>query len=119
MDEVVYYTRRTIGENGKILAWVLRIDCPSCGRAKMGKPVAKGKVQRRANEYVCPACGHTEGKEEHEPKLCVDVIYTCPFCSFSGEARTEYKRKSFQGVPSYVFVCAGCSEKIGVTRKMK
>ncbi|MFO8016093.1 MAG: hypothetical protein R6U32_03240 [Candidatus Woesearchaeota archaeon] len=119
MDECVYFTRRTLENGGKIMAWAYRIDCPKCGKAKMGKPVEKGKVKRRAKEYICPECGHTEEKEEHEPKLTLEVIYTCPHCGHEGEAKTEYKRKTFEGVPAYVFKCEKCGNKIGVTKKMK
>ena len=119
MDEVIYFTNRTLENNGKIKAWAFKIDCPKCGKAKMGKPVEKGKVKIRAKEYVCPACGYTEEKVEHEAKLKVDVIYTCPFCGHQGEAQTDYKRKTYQGVPSQVFICEVCGEKIAITKKMK
>jgi len=119
MEEVVYFTNRTLDPNGRIRAWVFKIDCPKCQKAKMGKPVEKGKVKIRAKEYVCPECGHTEEKGEHEEKLTVSVVYTCPFCGHSGETTTPYKRKSWNGVPSYIFVCDGCGKKIGITKKMK
>ena len=119
MDECIYFTNRTLENNGKIKAWVYKADCPECGKAKMGKPVVKGKVKIRAKEYVCPECGHTEEKSEHEPKLDVEVIYTCPYCGKSGEATTPYVRKTWQGVKAYVFTCDGCNEKIGITKKMK
>lgn len=118
MDELIYFTNRTV-ETGKIKAWVYKADCPECGKAKMGKPVEKGKVKVRAKEYVCPDCGFTEEKKEHEEKLTVEVLYTCPHCGHDGEATTLFKRKTFQGVPSYVFVCDGCGQKIGITKKMK
>src|SRR3989338_8652813 len=48
VDEVVYFTRRTIGE-GKVVAWVYKQKCPKCGKAMMGKPKDSntGKVQIR------------------------------------------------------------------------
>jgi len=120
MDECCYFTNRTIeGGKGKVIAWVLKEDCPECGKAKMGKPVEKGKVKIRAKEYVCPECNYTVSKEEYEPTLTVNIQYTCPHCGKSGETTTEYKRKSFQGVPSYVFTCNDCGKKIGITKKMK
>jgi predicted RNA-binding Zn-ribbon protein involved in translation (DUF1610 family) len=119
MDELVYFTNRTLENNGKIKAWVYKIDCPKCKKEKMGKPVEKGKVKIRAKEYVCNSCKYLEQQKEHEDKLTVEVIYTCPYCGFSGEATTEYKRKTFMGVPSYVFKCGKCNEKIGITKKMK
>jgi len=119
MDECIYYTNRTLDNDGKIRAWVKKADCPECGKARMGKPVVKGKVKIRAKEYVCPECGHTEEKTEHEAGLTVEIIYKCPYCGNEGEATTECKRKSFKGVPSYIFVCGSCNEKIGITKKMK
>ncbi len=119
MDEVVYFTNRFLENDGKAKAWAYRIDCPECSNAKMGKPVEKGKIKRRAKEYICPECGHTEEAKEHEKKLVIEVIYTCPHCSHEGTATTEYKRKTFQGVPAYVFNCENCGEKIGITKKMK
>ena len=119
VDDCVYFTRRTIGDKGKIMAWARKIDCKKCGKAKMGKPVEKGKVKIRAKEYECPSCGYIEPKEEHEPKLTVEILYTCQHCGKSGEATTPYKRKTFEGVPSFVFECSSCGKKIGVTKKMK
>ncbi len=119
MDEVIYFTNRTLEGSGKARAWVYKKVCPECGKAKMGKPVEGGKVKIRANEYVCPECGHTEEKKEHEESLMVEVQYTCPHCAKEGEATTEYRRKSFEGVPAYVFTCESCGKKLGITKKMK
>ncbi len=120
MDECVYFTRRTLENNGRIRAWAYRIDCPKCGRAKMGKPADEtGHRKIRAKIYVCPECGHTESKEEHEPKLTLEIKYRCPYCGNEGDATTEYKRKTFEGVPAYVFKCQKCGKKIGITKKMK
>jgi predicted RNA-binding Zn-ribbon protein involved in translation (DUF1610 family) len=107
IGECVYFTNRTTG-TGKIKAWVYRIDCPQCG-----------KVLSRAKEFMCPECGYTEKKEEHEPKLTVEVKYTCPHCGNSGMTTTEYKRMTFEGKPSYVFTCQKCQKKIGISKKMK
>jgi predicted RNA-binding Zn-ribbon protein involved in translation (DUF1610 family) len=119
MEECVYFTNRTLENGGKIMAWVFRKECPKCKKAQMGKPVVKGKVKSRAKEYVCPGCGYIEEKMAHEKTLTVNIEYTCPFCRKSGEATTPYVRKTFNGVPSYVFVCAHCGEKVGITKKMK
>jgi len=119
MDECLYFSRRSLGETGQAVAWVKKIDCPECGKAKMGKPVEKGKVKIRAKEYVCPECGHTEEKKEYEEKCEMEIIYTCPHCGHEGEATTQYKKKAFEGVPSYVFECSGCGKKLGITKKMK
>jgi len=119
MDECIYFTRRKTEEDGTIVAWSKKITCPDCGEAKMGKPVEKGKIKIRAKTYVCPGCGHEEEKHEHEDKLVVEVQYTCPHCSHSGETKIPYKRKKWKGVDAQVFVCDGCGEKIGITKKMK
>jgi predicted RNA-binding Zn-ribbon protein involved in translation (DUF1610 family) len=120
MDELIYFTRRAIG-NGKAMAWVYRKECPKCHKAKMGKPVdpKTGSAKIRAKEYTCPECGFTEEKVEHEESLTLEAKYTCPHCGKEGEGTTPYKRKTFEGVPSYVVVCEHCSGKIGISKKMK
>jgi hypothetical protein len=118
MEECIYFTNRSI-DSGKAIAWVYRKECPKCHKAKMGKPVEKGKIKIRAKEYVCPECGYTEEKQEHEESLHLEVQYTCPFCGKEGEATTPYIRKTYQGVKSCVFECEFCNEKIAITKKMK
>ncbi len=118
MDDLIYFTNRK-KDNLIIKAWVYKKECPQCHKAKMGKPVEKGKVKIRAPEYICPGCGFKEEKKEHEDTLTVEIIYTCPHCSNQGEATTPYIRKSFEGVKSYVFECGKCGKKIGITKKMK
>lgn len=119
MDECVYFTRRTFDNNGKVIAWANRKECPKCHEAKMGKPVTKGKVSIRAKEYVCPKCGHREEQTEYEESLTVELIYTCPFCGNQGDTTTQYKRKKWEGVDAYIFTCQKCNKKIGITKKMK
>lgn len=118
MDEVVYFTNRSVGE-GKIRAWARKKECPACHKAKMGKPVEKGKVLIRAKEYVCPLCGHTEEKKEHEHGLEMEIIYVCPYCRHSGTAKCDYRRRTWQGVQAYVFSCGSCGKAIGISKKMK
>jgi len=121
MGEVVYFTNRTLENNGKIKAWAKKIDCPECGKAKMGKPInpKTGRPKIRSTEFVCPECGYTEDKATHEAKLQIEAIYTCPHCNKEGESTAPYKRKSFQGVQSYIVLCEHCGEKIPLTKKMK
>lgn len=119
MDECIYFTRRTEGEKGHLMAWAHKIDCPNCHKALMGKPVEKGKIKVRATEYVCPECDYTESKADHEAKLEVNCIYTCPHCEHKGEATMPYQRKTWQGVKAFIFNCESCGEKIGITKKMK
>jgi len=120
MNECVYFTRRKIGD-GKAMAWVLKQDCPECGKAKMGKPVDEktGKPKIRAKEYVCPECKHTVEKKEYEETLMCGINYTCPACKKDGSIEVPFVRKSFQGVKAVVFKCEHCGEKIGITKKMK
>jgi predicted RNA-binding Zn-ribbon protein involved in translation (DUF1610 family) len=120
VENLIYFTNRTLEEGkGKVKAWVYKKECPECNKAKMGKPVEKGHVKIRAKEYVCPECGFTEEKVEHEESLQLEAKYTCPSCGKEGEGTTAYKRKSFMGVKAYVVECQHCNAKIPVTKKMK
>ena len=119
VEECVYFTNRTIG-NGRAMAWVFRKECPKCRKGIMGKPLKKGnKVDKKADHYVCYSCGYTESNEQVENSLLINVECKCPHCGNEGETTTEYKRKSFEGVPSYVFECGKCHKKIGLTKKLK
>ena len=119
MDELVYFTRRKT-DKSKIIAWVFREPCPECGKGLMQKPKgSNGKVKVRAKEYVCPECKHEAPANEYEETLTLNIEYTCESCGKDGEAQAPYKRKTFQGVPSYVFECEHCNTKIPITKKMK
>ncbi len=120
MEECIYFTRRA-HEGGKVMAWVFREPCPSCGKEPMGKPVDEktGSVKIRAKEYVCPGCGHAVEKAEYEDTLTCNIKYTCQSCGRAGETQVPFKRKVWQGVKAIVYACAGCGKKWGVTKKMK
>jgi predicted RNA-binding Zn-ribbon protein involved in translation (DUF1610 family) len=120
MDELVYFTRRSLGEKGKAVAWVRKQKCPKCGKSLMGKPKDKtGKVLIRAKEYSCPSCGYTAEKKEYEESLTAEVQYTCPACGSSGEAEAPFKRKKIEGVDTLRVKCGKCSGNIDITKKMK
>ena len=119
VQECVYFTNRIIG-SGKAMAWVFRKECPKCKKDIMGKPQKKsGKFDKKADHYVCYSCGYKESNEQVENSLVLNVEYKCPYCGREGEATSEYKRKTFEGVPSYVFECQKCRRKIGITKKLK
>lgn len=121
MDELVYFSRRTLADDkGKAIAWVRKMQCPKCKKGLMGKPVEKGKIKVRATEYVCPSCKYSESKKDHEVNLSAEIIYDCPFpaCKKHGEATVPFARKSFYGKKAVVFICAGCNEKLGITKKL-
>ncbi len=119
MNECLYFSNRFVGAKGHVLAWVYRKFCPKCKKAKMGKPLEKGKVKLRAQEYTCPSCGFTEEKVAHEESLTLEAQYTCPECGKKGEGTTQYKRKAYRGIPSYVIECQHCKTKIPITKKLK
>jgi len=119
MDNLIYFTRRKIGDKGFAMAWVYKKECPKCHKAEMGKPVEKGKVKIRALEYICPSCGYKEEKKAHEESLTLEAKYTCPHCGKEGVGTTLYKRKTVDGIPSYIIVCEHCGGKIAITKKMK
>ena len=119
MEECIYFTNREIG-SGRATAWVFRKECQKCGNDFMGKPKKKdGKIDKKAGYYACSSCGYEGSNEQVESSLTINVEYKCPYCSNEGEATTEYKSKTFEGVPSYVFECGKCLKKIGLTKKMK
>ncbi len=119
MEECLYFTNRTI-DSGRAMAWVFRKECPRCRKGFMSKPQKKGgKVDKKADYYVCNSCGYQESNEQFENGLVLNVEYKCPYCGFEGETNTEYKRKIFEGAPSYVFECQKCKKRIGLTKKMK
>ena len=121
IEKLVYFTQRKISPNGHATAWVYRQKCPKCGKGLMGKPRDEktGKVKIRAPEYVCPECGYSVEKKAYEESLTANIEYKCPKCRNEGELQIPYKRKTFQGVPSLLFECQKCGEKIAITKKMK
>lgn len=118
ISECLYFTNRSL-DKGQVLAWVYRKTCPKCKKAKMGKPVVKGKVKTRADIYECPACKYAEQKKEHEESLNLEAVYTCPECGKAGESTGKYKRISHKGIQSYVVECQHCAVKIPLTKKLK
>jgi len=119
MEECLYFTNR-IMDSGRAMAWVLRKECPKCKNGAMGKPKKKGgRIDKKAEYYACYSCGYQESDEQFENGLVLNVEYKCPYCGNEGEATSEYKRKTFEGVPSYVFECEKCRKKIGLTKKLK
>ena len=121
MEELVYFTNRFLDNDGQIMCWVERNNCPKCHKTKMGKPLdpKTGKPKIRAKEYVCPECGHTIEKKEYEETLAASIKYTCPQCKHQGEEQIPFKRKKVKGTDALVFQCSNCREKIYVTKKMK
>ena len=121
MDECIYFTQRSLdGAKGSVRVWVFKQDCPKCKKAIMGKPRGKnGKVQVRAKEYVCTACGYTLEKKAYEESSTANAEYTCPACGHSGEAQTPFKRKNIEGIPTLRFQCGKCKASIDVTKKLK
>ncbi|MBT7902836.1 hypothetical protein HN587_03160 [Candidatus Woesearchaeota archaeon] len=121
MDELIYFTQRKIGDKGYAKVWVYRGACPECGKGQMGKPKdpKTGRAKIRAKEYVCPECKHIVEKVEYEETLEAECAYTCPECGKEGTGAIPFKRKTYQGISSLLFVCEHCSSKIPVTKKMK
>ena len=118
MDDILYFTNRSI-DSGKAIVWVPKQQCPKCKKAKMGKPVEKGKIKIRAKEYVCLNCNNTAEKKAYEESLTCNITYVCPACSYSGETQVPFKRKNIQGVPTIQAECEKCKAKINITKKMR
>ncbi len=121
VNDLIYFTRRTLGENGKAIVWVYKQKCPKCQKALMGKPKDSktGKVSIRAKEYVCSACNYTVEKKAYEESLFAESQYTCPSCKFSGEGTVPFKRKKVEGIDTLRFQCSKCKANIDITKKMK
>ena len=118
-EECIYFTNRIIGD-GRAIAWVFKKQCPKCKKGIMGKPQKKGgKVDKKADYYVCYSCAYQESNEQVENNLILNVEYKCPHCGNEGETKSNYQRKTFEGVPSYIFECQKCRKKIGITKKLK
>ena len=89
-------------------------------KGAVGKPMKKnGKIDKKAEICKCNSCGYEEPTEQAESGLVLNVDYKCPHCGNEGQTTTEYKRKTFEGVPSYIFECTKCKKKIGITKKLK
>jgi len=117
--ECVYFTNRTIG-SGRAVAWVFKKECPECKKDILSKPQKKsGKIDKKADYYVCSKCSYREDSVQLENSLMINIEYKCPHCENEGETTSEYKRKNFEGVPSYVFECEKCHKQIGLTKKLK
>ena len=129
-SECVYFTNRSIG-NGKVKAWVFRQLCPKCGKGLMGKPrdPKTGKPKIRAQDYSCPECHYTAGKEEYEDTLTANIEYICQHCAHSGELQAQFKRRKTQifdeetgkkaSAELLRFQCQKCGKNIDITKKMK
>jgi len=120
MEECIYFTNRSLGEEGFATAWVYRKICPKCKDGKLGKPIKKnGKPDKKSPNYECVSCKYQETNEETEADLRVEIEYKCPDCGNESLTTSEYKRITFEGVPAYVFDCEKCNKKLGITKKMK
>ncbi len=130
-DACVYFTRRSLGTKGKIVAWVPKEMCKHCGKGVMEKPrdPKTGKIKIRAKEYVCPACNIVVPEQQYEDTLTFSAIYACSQCGKTGEAQAPYKRKKVKvfdeetlkekTADAVQFLCEHCKAKINVTKKMK
>ena len=120
MEQLVYFTRRTLGDKGKVMAWVYRKECPKCKKGVMGKPLKpNGTPKIRADEYECPKCNYNVQKKEYEETLELEATYVCPHCKKDGEASVPFKRKKIEGVDTIRLTCTHCKGNIDVTKKMK
>src|SRR3989338_2813520 len=120
MDECLYFTNRSLDNEGYATAWVYRKECPKCKEGRLGKPINKsGKPDKKAAHYECPECKYQEKADEVESGLFLEAEYKCPHCGNESMAKSECKRTVFEGVPAYVFACEKCNKDIGLTKKMK
>lgn len=120
MEELVYFTRRELGDKGKVICWVPKENCSKCKTGLVAKPKdpKTGRPKIRATEYICENCGNITEKEEYEESLQAYLIYTCPHCGKKGEAKVPFKRKTIAGVKTLRAQCEHCGGNIDVTKKM-
>lgn len=120
MSELTYFTRRTLGDKGKVMTWVPKESCTKCKKGLVAKPkdAKTGRPKIRSTEYVCDSCGEEYPKEEYEESLTAYVIFTCPHCGKSGEVKAPFKRKSIAGVKTLRVPCPFCGGNIDITKKM-
>lgn len=118
MEDLFYFTNRTLDNGGWVKAWVRKPDSPS-GKGKLSKPKdpKTGKPKVRSPVYVDDD-GKEYPKTEIDPTLTVEIIYKSPFTGEEGETTIPYKRRTWQGVPAFVFKDKAGNE-IGITKKMK
>lgn len=118
MDDLFYFTNRTLENGGWIKAWVYKPEAPN-GKGKLQKPrdPKTGKPKVRSTIYVDDD-GNEYPRSEIDPTLSVEIKYKSPFTGKEGETTTPYKRKTWQGVPAFVFEDDE-GNKIGITKKMK
>jgi len=120
MDELFYFTRRTLGEKGKAMTWVPKGICVKCKKGRIEKPKDEktGRPKIRSTEYVCDSCGAIFEKKDYEDSLTAYVVYTCPHCNKAGETKAPFKRKSIAGVKTLRVQCEHCNGNIDITKKM-
>lgn len=118
MDDLFYFTNRVLENGGWAKAWVYKPIAPS-GKGKLQKPKdpKTGRPKVRSTVYVDDE-GNEYPREEIDPTLSVEIKYKSPFTGNEGEATVPYKRKTWQGVPAFVFE-DDAGNKIGITKKMK
>lgn len=127
MDECIYFTSRDLRASlgaditGEVTCWVFKQNCPKCKDSLMAKPrdPKTGRPKIRSKEYVCPKCGYTEEKIEHEEKLMASIQYTCPHCQHEDETKAPFKRKTIAGVKTLRVKCSKCDGNVDITKKMK
>ncbi|MFT4310176.1 MAG: hypothetical protein ACMXYC_00940 [Candidatus Woesearchaeota archaeon] len=117
MDDVFYFTNRTLENGGWLKAWVYKPASPK-GKGVLSLPKTKtGKPDKKATVYVDEA-GNEYDRKETDATLFVEVKYKSPYTQKEGEAKTPYKRKKFKGVDAFVFEDQE-GNKIPITKKLK
>ncbi|MFT4311988.1 MAG: hypothetical protein ACMXYF_02060 [Candidatus Woesearchaeota archaeon] len=118
MEDLLYFTNRTLENGGWAKAWVYRPEAPS-GKGKLGKPKdpKTGKTKVRSTVYVDDD-GNEYPKSEIDPTLLLEIKYRSPFTGEEGETTVPFKRKKYKGVDAFVFEDAQ-GNKIPITKKLK
>ena len=118
MEELFYFTRRKLENGGWVRAWVYKPEAPT-GKGVLSKPInpKTGRVKVRSTIYVDDE-GNEYPVKEIDPTLKLEIKYKSPYTGKEGETTIPYKRKTYKGVPSFVFEDQE-GNKIAITKKMK
>jgi len=116
MDDLLYFTRRKLDNDGWVHAWVWRPKSPAGNPMGKEKDSKTGRPKVRSKMLVDPKTGYEISIDD--VNLQVEIKYKSPHDGSEGETTVPFKWKTYQGVKSIVFTDKA-GNKIPITKKMK